>query len=150
LKLSLAIVLSILISTCSWGQTNTDFEEAIARIINTGLLEGHDQKVIGGKGDTAAVIVTKVVGDRKLTTSQADIILIVLNSAFGGIQAGPDREPRTALFVLRYLESSTQDPGLLQRIEKTRKYIQTQPSAATKTPASAPLIRSGVGTADGR
>jgi hypothetical protein len=126
MRTSLATLLLLMAPICCWSQTKTNPEEAITRIINVGLLEGHDQKVIGGIGDAAAVIVTKVVGDRKLTTSQADSILIILNSAFGGVEASADRKPRTALFVLRCLESTTEDQGLLQRIDKTRKYIQSQ------------------------
>jgi hypothetical protein len=128
MRVSIALLFTLLLSAISWGQVAAGAEEAITRIINYGLLEGHDQKVIGGMGDAAAVIVTKVVRDRKLTTSQVDSILIILNSAFGGLQAGAEREPKTALFVLHSLESATQDLELLQRIDKTKRYIQSQPS----------------------
>jgi len=144
MRVSIAILSTLLLSTISWGQTATSPEEVITRIINSGLLEGHDQKVIGGMGDAAAVIVTKVVRDGKLTTSQVDSILIILNSAFGGLEVGIEREPKTALFVLRCLESTTQDLGLLQRIDQTRNYIQSRPSAITKPPASASLHRNGM------
>jgi hypothetical protein len=124
MKVPIALLFALFISVFCWGQIAASPEEAITRIINSGLLEGHDQKVIGGMGDAAAVIVTKVVGDKKLTTSQVDSVLIILNSAFGAVEASAEREPKTALFVLRCLESTTQDRGLLQRIDKTRKYIQ--------------------------
>jgi len=101
-------------------------EEAIGRIVNSGLLEGHDQKAIGGIGDAAAVIVTKVIGETKLSASQVDNILIVLDTAFGGVVSGPDREPRTTLFVLRYLELSTSDSKVRLRIALTKQYIQEE------------------------
>ncbi len=88
---------------------------------------GHDSKVLGGMGDAAAVTVTKVVAGRKLTTSEMDMVLIVLDGAFGdprGVQVGSDREPRTALFVLEYLDCSTKDPALKRRIADARKYVQ--------------------------
>ena len=126
MRVSIAILTSFLVSALCWGQAVTSPEEVITRIINSGLLEGHDQKAIGGMGDAAAVVVTKVVRDRELTASQVDSILIILNSAFGGLEVSAEREPKTALFVLRCLEFSTQDSGLLQRIDQTRKYIQSQ------------------------
>jgi hypothetical protein len=112
------------------------FQEAIARIINSGLLEGHDQKVIGGMGDAAAVIVTKVVGGRQLSNQQVDSILIILNSAFGGLDHSSGIQPRTTLFVLRYLEVTNQDVDLRQRIEQTRKYVQTLTASTAKAPGS--------------
>jgi hypothetical protein len=101
-------------------------EEAIGRIINSGLLEGHDQKAIGGIGDAAAVLVTKVIGGSELSPRQIENILVVLNLAFGGVGTDVDREPRTALFVLRHLELSTSDSQLKSKIARTRNYIQEE------------------------
>jgi hypothetical protein len=56
MKLLFTIALFLLFPTCGWCQKNMTPEEAIRRIINSGLLEGHDQKIIGGMGDAAAVI----------------------------------------------------------------------------------------------
>jgi hypothetical protein len=105
-------------------QDTISAEETIRRIINTGLIEGHDQKVIGGMGDGAAVIVTRVVGERKLSASQIDRILLVLKSAFGDISATPDPEPRATLFVLQMLELSAKDAGLRARVAEAKQYIQ--------------------------
>ena len=107
-------------------QVTSTPEEAVVRIINSGLLEGHDQKLIGGIGDAAAVTVTKVVSGRDLSPAQIERVLIILNMAFGGIGSGSDREPKTALFVLRALELSTNDASLKSRIEQTRRYINEQ------------------------
>jgi hypothetical protein len=107
-------------------QVNNTPEETIRRIIDSGLFEGHDQKLIGGLGDAAAVAVTKEVADSKLTPNQIDSILLILNSAFADIGADQNREPRTALFVLRDLELLTGDAALRKRIEATRMYILGQ------------------------
>jgi len=68
----------------------------------------------------------KILAGRDLTTQQIDNTLLVLNEAFGSIESGPDAEPRTALFVLRALDLSTNDPQLRGRIAQTRKYIQDE------------------------
>src|ERR1700730_17836489 len=49
-------------------QTNP--EEIISRIIDKGMLDGHDNKMVGGIGDAAAAIVTKVVRGRSLSSDE--------------------------------------------------------------------------------
>jgi hypothetical protein len=107
-------------------------EDVIRRMLYQGITEGHDAGVVGGTGDAAAVIITKVVGDRGLSPSQIDVVLAVLNMAFGDVTPGPDAEPRTALFVLRQLDLSTNDVQLRGRVAKTRKYIADEFSKSTK------------------
>jgi len=114
------------------SQQTATLEHIIRRNIDQGMFDGHDTKVIGGIGDPAAVVITKVLAGRDLTTQQIDIALLVLNQAFGSIEYGPDAEPRTALFVLRALDLSTNDPQLRGRIAQTRKYIQDEFSKSTQ------------------
>lgn len=124
-------IVAILIGVCFYlgmstsidSQVTSTSEEAIARIIDSGLLEGHDQKVIGGIGDAAAVIVTKVVRGRELQSSQVLNVLIVLNMAFGDAVNGPDCEPKTTLFVLHELDLSTSDSQLKTKIAQTKQFI---------------------------
>ena len=113
-------------------------EDVIRRMLYQGITEGHDDGVVGGTGDAAAVIITKVVGGRTLSPSQIDVALAVLNMAFGDVRPGPDAEPKTALFVLRQLELSTNDAQLRGRIAQTRKYIADQFSKSTKPPVPLP------------
>jgi len=113
-------------------QQTATLEHIIRRNIDQGIFDGHDTKVIGGIGDPAAVVITKVLAGRDLTTQQIDNTLAVLNEAFGSIEYGPDAEPRTALFVLRALDLSTNDPQLRGRIAQTRKYIQDEFSKSTQ------------------
>ena len=98
-------------------------EERIARILETGLYEGHHQKLFGGMGDAAAVDITKVVRDGTLTSGQMDCILLILNSAFVDSGAGEKRESGTALFVLEHLKLLTKDASVQARIDETRNYI---------------------------
>ena len=98
-------------------------ESVIRRMIDEGMTEGHDDGVLGGTGDAAAVIITKVVGGRSLSGPQIDIVLAVLNMAFAEETPGPNAEPKTALFVLHQLDLSTNDAQVHDRIALTRKYI---------------------------
>jgi hypothetical protein len=119
-----AIFALVLVTPLTPGQTLSP-EQVIRRIIDTGASEGHDQKIIGGMGDAAAVIVTKILAGRSVGATDIDNVLGVLSSSFAdpGMVAASDREPRTALFVLRCLDSSTTDTQLKQRIAETKNRI---------------------------
>jgi len=112
--------------TGSLPQAVSTPEDVIRRIVDQGFLDGHDNKLIGGTGDAAAVILTKILRGRVATPDQMDRILVVLNMAFGSETSGPDAEPKTALFVLRELELSTSDAQLRGRIGQTRKYVEEE------------------------
>jgi hypothetical protein len=61
-----------------------------------------------------------------LRTSDADIVLAVITLSFAGSPGAlpaVDREPRAALFVLKYLECTATDTGLKERVASTRKNI---------------------------
>lgn len=128
----LVVFFSLLLAPLATAQETTTPEHVIGRILDRGLLDGHDSKVIGGTGDAAAVIVTKLVGGRSLSPAQIDLVLLVLNMSFTEVPPGADAEPRTALFVLRELELVTNDAQLRGRIAQTRKYIQEEFSKSTK------------------
>lgn len=128
----LAGSLLLILSSPLQAQENAIPEEAINRIIGSGLLEGHDSKVIGGTGDSAAVAVTKIVRGRTLSPEEIDRVLLILKMAFGSVTPGPQAEPRTALFVLRSLELSANDALLRGRIAQTRKYVEEEFSRSQK------------------
>jgi hypothetical protein len=120
------------------GRTPSGPEQVIARIIDSGLFEGHDQKVIGWLGDAAAVIVTKHLSQRHLSQTDIDGTLIVLTGAFADpsfVRNEADREPRTTLLVLRYLELSTHDSKLKARIADTKKYIEDHRVQSIRRPS---------------
>jgi hypothetical protein len=101
-------------------------EQVVRRIVESGISEGHDQKIIGRMGDAAAVALTKILGGRSLSSSDVENVLAVLTSAFSDpqmVQDLSDREPKTALFILQYLNSSASDLQLKARIAKTRSYV---------------------------
>jgi hypothetical protein len=132
-KLTLAVCLGLILSGVAYSQAVNDPEHIIRRMIDTGFFEGHDQKVIGRLGDGGAVLVTKILAGRDLTPSTIDNVLMVIEESFADpsfVEAAGDRQPRTALLVLRYLELSTNDAALKKRIADTVKYVQDRYTAS--------------------
>jgi hypothetical protein len=126
-KATLAICLSLILSGVAHGQAGNDPEQVIRHIIDTGFIEGHDQKVIGRLGDAGAVLATKVLADRNLTPKTIGGALIVVENSFAEpklAEVTADREPRTSLLLLKYLELSTSDAESRKNIVDTRKYVQ--------------------------
>src|SRR5262249_3517841 len=85
-------------------------EQVISRLISGGLWDGHDTKVLAGRGNGAAAIVAKVTKDKKLTAAEKDYILLILNTAFAGDDSrslAPDRQHSVAMSLLRRLDAST-------------------------------------------
>jgi hypothetical protein len=111
----------------AYGQTTSDPEHVVSRMIYGGVFEGHDQKVIGGLGDAGAVLVTKALAGKELTSGNVDGALEVIYGAFADpsmVSNAADRQPRTALLVLRYFDLSTTDAALKKRIADAGKYVQ--------------------------
>jgi hypothetical protein len=121
--LALLTLLSIALPTTAQNATAS---QIIQRMVEDGAFEGHDQKIIGGMGDASAVIITKILAGRSVGSAHIDNVLVVLDHSFADVrlvELPSDREPRTVLFVLNYLDSSTTEPQLKQRIAETRSRI---------------------------
>ena len=91
-------------------------------------MQGWDIKAIARAGDAAAVSVTKLVGNRTLEKQQIESVLYVLKAAFSeprSIESPENKEPNTALFILRYLDATTQDPSLKAKVSETRQSLQS-------------------------
>ncbi len=130
---TLAICGALILSSLAYSQTGNDSKHAIKRMFDTGLLDGHDQKLIGRLGDAGAVLVTKTLAGRDLTSDTIDTALVVIAGSFADpsfVEATADRQPRTALLVLRYLDLSTQEAVLKKRIADTGKYVQDRYAAS--------------------
>jgi len=102
-------------------------------MVDTGAFEGHDQKVIGRLGDGGEVLLTKILAGRDLTSNTIENALVVLGGIFADptfVETTGDRQPRTALLLLRYLDLSTKDAALKKRIADTGKYVQDRYTAS--------------------
>ena len=106
MRLTLAIYAGLILSSLAYCQDGNDPEYVIMRMVDTGAFEGHDLKVIGRLGDGGAVLLTKILAGRELTSDTIDTALVVIAGAFADpsfVEAVGDRQPRTALLVLKYL-----------------------------------------------
>ena len=122
------IMAVIVLSTHALSQT-TDAEQLVKNIVSSGSYSGFADKQLGRMGDAAAVTVTKVVAGKDLTPEEIDNVLIIAYLAFSKpalVENLSDREPRTMLFMVRYLDSSTSDLNLKQKIAAAREHVQRQ------------------------
>src|SRR5579872_47425 len=104
-------------------------EEMIKTIIERGSVEGGMQKQIGKMGDAAAVAVTRIFVGRDLTTNDLNAALEIITSSFADprfVSIEADRQPRTTLLLLRYLDFWARDPAVKEDIAHTRKYVVEQ------------------------
>jgi hypothetical protein len=101
-------------------------EEIIRRMIETHSVEGQMEKQISYMGDAVAVCVSRILADNALQTADIDMVLVILNSSFtdpSEIKVVADRQPRTTLMVLQYLEFWAKEPEVKKRIADTKKHI---------------------------
>jgi hypothetical protein len=92
-------------------------------------LDGHLEKLVPKWGDAAAVSITRVIADKEMDENDVRMVLSILQMAFrdpNNVENEADREPRTTLFVLRYLDRCTRDSGLKKEIAETKQYVQQQ------------------------
>jgi hypothetical protein len=125
-RVTLVVILGLALSGAAHGQSGNDPEQVVRRVINTGMIEGWNQKLLIHLGDAGAVLATKVLADRNLTPKTIGGALIVLENSFAEpklVEVTADREPRTSLLLLRYLELSTSDAESRKNIADTRKYV---------------------------
>jgi hypothetical protein len=127
MRLTLVVILGLALSSAAYGQGVNNPEQRVRQVINTGMIEGLDRKLFVHLGDAGAVLATKVLADRTLTAKTIGNALAVIEDSFGEpklVEVTADREPRTSLLLLRYLELSTSDAESRKNIADTRKYIQ--------------------------
>jgi hypothetical protein len=78
-------------------------------------------------GDAAAVAITKVVSDKDLSPEDIEIILLVVRMSFAApriVEIRPDRQPRTTLFLLKYLDGLGIPPDLKRKIAETKRFVE--------------------------
>ncbi|MGH9864946.1 MAG: hypothetical protein ACRD4H_05975 [Candidatus Acidiferrales bacterium] len=117
----------LILSGIAYNKSGNNPEQVIKRMFDTGNFTGHDSKVIGPLGDAGAVFVTKILAGRDLTPKTTEMALVVIAGSFGDpsfVESPADREPRTAMLVLKYLGLSTSDPALKKEIADTTKFVQ--------------------------
>jgi hypothetical protein len=101
----------------------------IGNALKFSAIEGNMEKQISQMGDAASVSVTRVLENKDVSPNDIEIILVIFRSAFAdpsAVRIVPDREPRTALFVLHNLDRDTHEPNLKKRINDAEMYVREQ------------------------
>lgn len=127
MRVTLVVILGLALSGAAYGQGGYDPEQVVRRVVNTGMIQGWDQTVLAHLGDAGADLATKVLADGNLTPKTIGGALMVLENSFAEpkfVELTADREPRTSLLLLRYLELSTSDAESRKNIADTRKYVR--------------------------
>ncbi len=110
---------------------------AFLKMWESGIVSGPIPNYVNREGDAAAVALTRVISGRVLSPTEVRGCLAVLASAFARpliVNNKLDREPRTALFVLGYLDSVTTDKELKRVIAATKSAIQQHALEAANNP----------------
>ena len=130
------IVILGLALSAAYGQGVNNPEQVVKQVISTGMIQGWDEKILVHLGDAGAVLATKVLADGNLTPKAISGALIVVGDSFAEpklVDVAADREPRTSLLLLRYLELSANDPESKKNVANIRKYIQDRYAALKAT-----------------
>ena len=86
-----------------------------------------DAKELNKLGDASAVALTKLLGNRELAPAEINQVLLIIRLSFNAprmIEADSDVQPRTTLFVLKYLSDLPVPPALKQKMAEARVEIE--------------------------
>ncbi|HEV2492757.1 MAG TPA: hypothetical protein VG204_06750 [Terriglobia bacterium] len=90
------------------------------------LIESPMEGPLNRGGDAAAVAITKVVGARDISSDGITRILLLIHMSFEApriIENPSDRQPRTTLFILKYLSTLPASPELKKKIVETEQFV---------------------------
>src|ERR1700739_543246 len=79
-------------------------------------------------GDASSMALTKVLAGKNLSADDIDRVLAVISFSFDmptAIQEPSDCNPRTTMFVLKYLDSLTNDATLKKKIVDTKNWVES-------------------------
>ena len=92
-----------------------------------GVSTSWTEKALNRLGDSCAVSITKLLAGRSPTNEDKRRILVVINFCFAEpklISQATDRQPRTTLFLLAYLDALPGDQVLRKQVAQTRAVLQ--------------------------
>ena len=101
------------------------------------MLAGQMEGPLNRGGDAAAIAITKVVGDKDIGSDGITRILLLIHMSYEApriIENQSDRQPRTTLFVLKYLSTLPVSPELKKKIGDTEQFVKraTESTAPAK------------------
>jgi hypothetical protein len=98
-----------------------------------------DVKELGWLGDASAVALTKIIGGRTPDARDIESMMLIVTLSYGApgiVKIDSDREPRTTLFLLHYLDLATSDARVRERIASTQTYVRDQYAKSMKEGAA--------------
>jgi hypothetical protein len=127
------ICVALILPTIFFGQAEQfDNESTIRQVMTQAYQQTYTstgQKQLRKLGDATAVALTKVIGGRALNQHDVQPVLLVLELSFSNlrfVEISADRQPRTTLVLLNYLDSVTSNTELKAKIGSTRTYVLGQ------------------------
>jgi hypothetical protein len=115
------------------GNRPSDAEETVREILARphAAYSSWDEKALSKFGDAASVALTKILGERDPSESEARLCLVIIRASFWypkGVLNERDRKPQTALFVLKRLEGLRLSRLAKKEIVETRESILNPPN----------------------
>jgi len=126
MKYSLIPIACLVLAQAASAQSVYSTEQIITNVLRSGVWEGQVDKRLRTEGGAATAVLTKIIAGREVSRGEVDTMLDMLRSSFselGLIESTAEREPRTALFLLRYFDCVVYDAALKKKIADTRKSI---------------------------
>jgi hypothetical protein len=118
------------LSLTAWGQTvSSGAEERIRTQMFGGSVSGIALKEQSRMGDTAAVLIGRVIDGQTLSATHIGAILSIVHVAFGrpaALENVSDREPKQTLLLLQQLDRATKDARLKAQIADEGKFVLDQ------------------------
>jgi hypothetical protein len=126
------ICVALILPTIFFQAEQFDNESTIRQVMTQAYQQTYTstgQKQLRKLGDATVVALTKVIGGRALNQHDVQPVLLVLELSFSNlrfVEISADRQPRTTLVLLNYLDSVTSNTELKAKIGSTRTYVLGQ------------------------
>jgi hypothetical protein len=126
------ICVALILPTIFFQAEQFDNESTIRQVMTQAYQQTYTstgQKQLRKLGDATAVALTKVIGGRALNQHDVQPVLLMLELSFSDLrflEISADRQPRTTLVLLNYLDSVTSNTELKAKIGSTRTYVLGQ------------------------
>jgi hypothetical protein len=111
-------------------ESNADNAVRVIMSRPDGMYSSWDEKSLQKYGDASAVALTKYLGEKKPNETEFYLCLVIIRASFGypkGIINEQDRNPSTALFVLKRLEGLRLSPEQIKEIAEIRHNLLAIP-----------------------
>ncbi len=131
MRIFLFCVLTISLNSATAQTSSETSAERVVQVMLSRAADGTytswDATELNKLGDASAVGLTKIIAGKNLNVNEINQALLIITLSFNAprmIENESDREPRTALFVLKYLENLRVPAETKKRIAATEVQIE--------------------------